>query len=223
MRPIIKERPTVLLDFDGTLAVALTDSTPRVRKLLQQRLHGRKTLTEIDQALTLPGYANAINALFALAERAEVWDDVIAITTAQITAGVDLPELLSPVLSRLAARCNLAVFSARDPVSLTLALDRVGIGDLFVSVEGYLGTYPPKPDPSGVKELVNCMGVPLASAVYVGDSKIDLQMAQAAGMPFVAAGWMRDRIKPGDTPHHCASFDTLPAVISELSRSSVSF
>lgn len=223
MRPIIRGRPTVLLDFDGTLATAFTDSTPRVRKLLKQRLHGRKTPAEIDQALTLPGYASAINALFALSERDEIWGDVITITSAQITAGVDLPELLSPVLNRLAARCNLAVFSARDPVSLTLALKRAGISDLFVSVEGYLGAYPPKPDPSGIKELVSRMGVPLASAVYVGDSEVDLQMAQAAGMPFVAAAWMRDRIKPGDTSHHCASFDTLPAVISELSRSSVSF
>ncbi|WP_158526390.1 HAD family hydrolase [Phaeobacter inhibens] len=223
MRPIIRERPTVLLDFDGTLANARTDATPRVRKLLQQRLHGRKTLAEINQALTPPGYANAINALFPLAERAEIWDNVITITTAQINAGVTLPELLSPVLSMLAARCNLAVFSARDPVSLTLALERAGINDLFVSVEGYLGAYPPKPDPSGVQALVSRMGVPLDRAVYVGDSQVDLQMAQASGMPFVAAGWMRDRIKPGDTRHHCASFDTLPAVISALSSSSVSF
>lgn len=43
----------------------------------------------------------------------------------------------------------------------------------------------PKPDPQGLQIALSSLGTSLEGAIYVGDTVVDYETAQAAGMPFV--------------------------------------
>jgi HAD superfamily hydrolase (TIGR01549 family) len=43
----------------------------------------------------------------------------------------------------------------------------------------------PKPDPQGIELVLSAMGVAPETAVYIGDTLVDYETAQAAGLPFI--------------------------------------
>jgi phosphoglycolate phosphatase len=48
---------------------------------------------------------------------------------------------------------------------------------------------PRKPDPAGVREILNHWNVSASDCLYLGDSDIDMQTARAAGVLAVGATW----------------------------------
>ena len=46
-----------------------------------------------------------------------------------------------------------------------------------------------KPDPDSVNEVLMQLGVSRQEAVYVGDSEVDIQTAENAGLDLIAVGW----------------------------------
>ena len=63
---------------------------------------------------------------------------------------------------------------------------------------------PPKPSPEGMARILAHFGLPPTAAVHIGDSLLDEQYAQAAGVPFIAFG-NRELV----AAHHAASFAEL--------------
>jgi phosphoglycolate phosphatase len=50
-----------------------------------------------------------------------------------------------------------------------------------------------KPAPDTVLEALRALDVPADTAVYIGDSDVDIQTALAAGMPCISVAWgLRD-------------------------------
>lgn len=64
----------------------------------------------------------------------------------------------------------------------------LGVADAFRAVLGG-DEAPRKPDPAGVLSICSRLGVAADRALYVGDSKIDLATARAAGIPMCAVSW----------------------------------
>ncbi len=48
---------------------------------------------------------------------------------------------------------------------------------------------PRKPDPTGVREIMARVGATPGETVYIGDSKVDVATARAAGVELVAVSW----------------------------------
>ncbi len=48
---------------------------------------------------------------------------------------------------------------------------------------------PRKPDPTGVRELMARAGAAIHDTVFIGDSRVDVRTARAAGVPLVAVSW----------------------------------
>ena len=48
---------------------------------------------------------------------------------------------------------------------------------------------PPKPDPTGVREILDTLDVAAESCGYVGDTAVDMETALGAGMFAVGATW----------------------------------
>jgi phosphoglycolate phosphatase len=46
-----------------------------------------------------------------------------------------------------------------------------------------------KPAPDSVNEVLQKLGVSRQEAVYVGDSEVDIQTAENAGLDLIAVGW----------------------------------
>jgi len=67
-------------------------------------------------------------------------------------------------------------------------LGGLGVADSFRAVVGG-DEAPRKPDPAGVLSICSRLGVAADRALYVGDSKIDLATARAAGIPICAVSW----------------------------------
>ncbi len=70
----------------------------------------------------------------------------------------------------------------------TLARAELGPFDVLVLDDDVAA---PKPDPEGLRRALEGLGVRPRGAIYVGDTRGDLDAAAAAGMPAAAALWSR--------------------------------
>ncbi len=59
----------------------------------------------------------------------------------------------------------------------------------FNIVLGLRNSVPRKPDPAGAKEVARSLGLPQSQFLYVGDTAVDMQTANAAGMFSVGVLW----------------------------------
>ena len=91
-------------------------------------------------------------------------------------AALEVPTGIVTTATRRAAHVMLRTAGLLDAVPLVIAGD-----------DGY----PPKPDPAALRALADRLGVEPAALAYVGDSPIDLDLAEAAGALPVLAGWAR--------------------------------
>lgn len=83
----------------------------------------------------------------------------------------------------------LAINSNRLNYSLNDFVERYFTDIDFVSIVGHNINYPSKPDPSGVKYIIDKANVDLDEAVYIGDSITDIKTAQNAGIDCVVVKW----------------------------------
>jgi phosphoglycolate phosphatase len=86
------------------------------------------------------------------------------------------------------ARRVLAVHTNKPGPLARKILDGVGLLGRFAAVLGG-DEAPKKPDPTGTLEILARLGASPGDAVLVGDSRVDLETAHAAGMAHVAVTW----------------------------------
>ena len=73
----------------------------------------------------------------------------------------------------------------------------------------------PKPDPHGLHLALEVLGIEPAGAVYVGDTRSDMEAARAAGLRPMAALWARD---PDDQVRHARRVEDVGAVLLHQPR-----
>jgi phosphoglycolate phosphatase len=92
-----------------------------------------------------------------------------------------IPEALEQIRSNGSLR-KMAVLSNK-PVNPSRAIvDALGLADFFVNVYGGNSFDTKKPDPLGVKNLLEETGTELGNAMIVGDSSIDILTGRNAGI-----------------------------------------
>jgi len=92
-----------------------------------------------------------------------------------------IPEALEQIRSN-GTRRKMAVLSNK-PVNPSRAIvDALGLADFFVKVYGGNSFETKKPDPLGVKTLLQETGITPANAMIVGDSSIDVLTGRNAGI-----------------------------------------
>ena len=70
--------------------------------------------------------------------------------------------------------------------TMNRVLSEHGLEGYFDLVVSSLDVKRPKPDPESLFKILNHFGLSPREAIYIGDSEIDEQTAQAAGIPLVA-------------------------------------
>ena len=89
-------------------------------------------------------------------------------------------------LRRHGVRLGLVTASTQAVVEPNLV--RLNLEDTF-ETRWYADTVEhSKPHPEGMLRAIDDLGIAPADIVYVGDTTVDLEMASAAGVPFVAVG-----------------------------------
>ncbi|MDD3553378.1 MAG: HAD family hydrolase [Deltaproteobacteria bacterium] len=101
---------------------------------------------------------------------------------------LDLLELEPGVvetLQQIRPPIKTAIFTNRT-TTMPRITQRFGFDALFDSIKTALDVKRPKPDPSGLMELMEFFGVTARDVVYVGDSRVDELVAKAVGVDFFA-------------------------------------
>jgi len=92
---------------------------------------------------------------------------------------------LKEVLDYLKPRCGLAVATNRSN-TIGRVLELYGLSHYFDIVVSSLDVTNPKPHPEPVFKILDFFGIKPQECFYVGDSEVDFEVCQAAGVPLIA-------------------------------------
>ncbi len=95
------------------------------------------------------------------------------------------PHLLE-TLSALRERKILTAISTNRTTSMKHVVERYGLGSYFDMVVTALDVTHPKPNSESVEKIIGSFAVDKAEVLFVGDSEVDRQTAEAGGVCFVA-------------------------------------
>lgn len=188
MPPAARHRPlpaAVLFDWDGTIV----DTIPMIYRanVVALREFGITLSREWYRERYTPDWRRSYREL-GIPERQ--WDAVAARWAEEMRLG--RPRAIPharPAIRRLRAhgiRLGLVTASTRNVVEHNLT--RLNLDGMFESIRYADDVQRSKPHPDALLEALEELGVDAGDAVYVGDTTVDLEMAAAAGTPFVAVG-----------------------------------
>ncbi len=98
-----------------------------------------------------------------------------------------MAEGLKELLLKLQSRFLLAVATNRSNTIGTV-MEQFGLTGLFDMVVSSLDVKKPKPDPESLFKILDFFELAPDEAVYVGDSQVDLEAAEASAIRFIAYG-----------------------------------
>ena len=175
----------VLFDWDGTLV----DTIPMIYRanVVALREFGITMSREWYRERYTPDWRRSYREL-GIPEAQ--WNDVAARWAQEMRAG--RPRALPharPAIRRLRAhgiRLGLVTASTRNVVEHNLG--RLNLDGTFEAIRYADDVERSKPHPDALLEALDELGVAAPDAIYVGDTTVDLEMAEAAGSKFVAVG-----------------------------------
>jgi phosphoglycolate phosphatase len=97
------------------------------------------------------------------------------------------PFELRPFMLELKQRHKLALATNRS-ATVPALIEHLDLSGIFDAVASALDKVNPKPAPDILNLCLQRAGIAASHTVYVGDSKIDREAAQAAGTHFIAVG-----------------------------------
>jgi phosphoglycolate phosphatase len=92
-------------------------------------------------------------------------------------------------LRKLSLEVPLGLATMKKGYYARKILEAFGWESLFKSVSASEEGLKSKPDPEMLFKAISDLGVKAVETLYVGDTSIDLEMAERAKVPFLFAGW----------------------------------
>ncbi len=208
----------ILFDLDGTLLSTLEDLTDAVNYTLRHYHCPERTLGEVNTFVgygaynlissALPGRETDPSVEEALAFYQDYYDTHSQIKTRPYDG----------ILEALEALCKeypVAIVSNKpDRATKPLCREYFG-GEIFAL--GQQDALPRKPAPHMVFAAMQAIGV--EKCIYVGDSEVDVQTAQNAGVPCLSVLWgFRDRelLAQNGATHFCDDPKKLVDCLKEM-------
>lgn len=181
---------TYLFDMDGTLLDTLDDLTAAVNHTMAQYGYPRRTREEVRQGLG-NGAVKLIAALLPEGEDTPDFDAIMRDYKAWYQAHTcvltrpypGVPELLERLTRQ---GCRVAIVSNKPHGAACELAEKFFPG---VPTFGESPATPRKPAPDMVFHALTALGAEKDTAVYVGDSEVDVQTARNAGLPLIAVSW----------------------------------
>jgi HAD superfamily hydrolase (TIGR01549 family) len=175
----------VLFDWDGTLV----NTIPMIYRanVVALREFGITMSREWYRERYTPDWRRSYRELGIPEDK---WNDIAARWAQEMRLG--RPRALPharPAIRRLRAhgiRLGLVTASTRNVVEHNL--ERLNLDGTFEAIRYADDVERSKPHPDALLEALDQLAVAPGDAIYVGDTTVDLEMAEAAGTPFVAVG-----------------------------------
>jgi phosphoglycolate phosphatase len=175
--------PLIVFDLDGTLIDSRQDLADSANALIVERggtplpvdavtkMVGEGAALLVRRALTAAGLEADLD--IALPRFLELYDD-------RLLAHTRLYPGTGEALGALSRHATLAILTNKPQKPTETILAGLGIDRYFSRAIGGDTAFGRKPDPAGLRHLIEASGVSPADAVLVGDSAIDLRTARAA-------------------------------------------
>lgn len=120
-------------------------------------------------------------------------------------------EAVAPVVTALrASGVRLGIVSTKFRYRIAAFLEREGLDQLFDVIVGGEDVAVHKPDPTGLFTAMERLKATPAQTLYVGDSAVDAETAERAGVAFVA-------VLSGVTPREAFAGHPVRAILADLS------
>jgi phosphoglycolate phosphatase len=176
-----------IFDLDGTLVDSRQDLFLAVDHALRQLGLPPRAL---DEVLSYVGEGASRLVARAVAPHDHLADRALELWCAHYQAHLLDHTVLFPGIRSLleGATARIAVHTNKPGEMARRILDGLGILPLFSAVVGG-DDAPRKPDPTGTLAILAAAGVRPEEAVFVGDSRVDVDTARAAGTRMVAVSW----------------------------------
>ncbi len=174
----------IAFDLDGTLIDSRRDLADSANQLIEEL--GGQPLTE-EQVGSMVGEGAALLVRRALTAagrgaRAHALERFLEIYDERLLNHTRAYDGVADVVRGLRGRARLAVLTNKPTKPTERILAGLGLRDLFDEVIGGDGAHPRKPDPAGLNAMMASANASPAETLLVGDSPIDLETAQRAGV-----------------------------------------
>ena len=193
----IKQYTTVLFDLDGTLLDTLGDLAASINFALEQ--HRFPAISEEDTRRYIGnGYAKLIERAIPSGVDNPNFDRCLEefgnhYSSNMMTHTKPYPGILELLAELKTKNCRMAVVSNKNDSAVKALVEHFFEEYIQVAI-GESAEVARKPDPAMVHNALKELGVDKSSAVYVGDSDVDIFTAQNAGLPCICVGWgFRDK------------------------------
>ena len=185
----------ILFDLDGTLLDTLADIGFYINRTLSRYGY---PLFPLDKVNTIVGWG--LNKALYKALPAGVGDDDACLSkmTKELIADYNSNPVIKTrpypgiikLLDELKRRgIVLGIFSNKShPVTLQVVDKTMGLSR-FAAVLGSDAGFPRKPEPDGANEVIRRMGLPKSEILYIGDTIMDHETAQNAGLYDITVTW----------------------------------
>ncbi len=184
----------VLFDLDGTVLDTVSDCTAAMNKTMAEFSLPLHTHDEVRSYLNDGARMLVRRALPADMQHDEAFvDKVLAVYISNYrdvcTKNSRIYDGVYNLLCSLKEHGALLGIVTNKPDVQTRIMVPHYFGNLFDYYCGNSENYPVKPDKRRVEMALEALGKPAESAVFVGDSKVDVQTARNAGIPCIGVAW----------------------------------
>ena len=181
---------TYLFDMDGTLLDTVEDLTAAVNHTLTQYGYPTHSQEQVRKGLG-NGAVKLMAAMLPEGETTPSFADIMRDYRAWYQAHAcvltrpypGVPELLEWLRQ---AGCKIAIVSNKPHGAACELAEKFFPG---VPTFGESAAMPRKPAPDMVFRALEALGADKDTAVYVGDSEVDVATARNAGLPLIAVSW----------------------------------
>lgn len=211
----------VIFDLDGTLIDSAPDIHATANAVLADEGLGALDLDTV-RGFVGRGVPHLIACLLKAhgisdpARAARMEENMVARYEDAVTLTVPYPGVVAALDTLKAGGHRLGICTNKPAVPAEAVLRHLDLRGYFDVVTGGDSGLPRKPDPAALLHTQAGMGG--GATVYVGDSDVDAETAQAAGLPFLlfTEGYLH---VPAETLSFAAAFDDfarLPPLIAGL-------
>ena len=174
----------IAFDLDGTLIDSRRDLADSANQLIEEL--GGQPLTE-EQIGGMVGEGAGLLVRRALraagrGERAHALERFLRIYDERLLNHTRLYDGIDAVIRYARSRARLTVLTNKPMAPTERILVALSVRDAFDDVVGGDGPHPRKPDPAGLMAMMTAAGATAQDTLLVGDSAIDLETAQRAGV-----------------------------------------
>jgi len=187
-----RQYDTVVFDLDGTLLDTLEDLTDAVNHALRGTGCAERTIAEVRSFV-----GNGVRRLMELAVsdgvRNPKFEEAFALFNAYYPGHANDKtkpyDGILPLLRKLKAEGYALAIVSNKPDSSVKVLAAQAFEGLFDAAVGERDDCARKPAPDGVYAALAEIGKSARTAVFVGDSDVDVETAKNAGLPLIAVLW----------------------------------